>query len=1447
MKKRKTIRIGIYGWWCHENYGGVLTYYALNQILTSEGYDVYMIPEAYGIEPRYKLRPTSTSMKFASSYYKTIPQPLYKDLHLLNDMFDVFFVGGDQLWNNLISFVKNDYYLSFVHDDKLKLSFATSFGNKKHNPSAEFLKEKGDLLKRFNAVSVREDYAEEIAKIKYGVDSTSILDAVFLLKKSQYVELAKKSNINLPNKFLFAFILNPSIEKRQQIEFIAKKLNLEIILCSDLAIAYHDEFKKVFSGMNAFTNFSIEDFLKCYEKCSYIVTDSFHGTCFAYIFRKPFSFYFNKERGSDRFKYLMNSVLLLEERSLDQKTSVEMLHDNPNISLEIDFSKSDFNVSNLINKTNNWLNKVYKLINKTTKKRKNGFSINNLINKIHLKQKIIHVNDCKHLDYNKFKIDAEADSATSLKRIENTNPKSNIVGVLNVIDECVGCSSCENSCPASAIKLIENKDGFLNPSVDLNKCVHCNKCVKNCSVLNHKFDNAVQPKCYAGIAENKIREESSSGGLFSVLANYVIKNNGYVCGAVFTEEYKVCHILSNNINDIAKMRGSKYYQSNLGGVFKNIREKLKDGKVVLFSGMPCQVAGLYSFLGERYDNLYTIDILCHGISSFKVFRKYANDVLKNKKIVDLKFKAKKPWGWHAGINASFDDGTSYRAAHEHDLFYMSYLNNLSKNKPCGTCSFDRLPRQGDITLSDFWGIEKFDPKLNDDMGTSCILLNNHHGETLYKKIENELNVSVQVPLEYAVFGNRAVTKPFPSNKNRNIFFSRLDSENFVINTKRCLSDLNIENNEFAPIINLISSNIKNRSLVAIGRNSEFEKQLAMFSHLKIDYYISDNQLDFNEKCGPFSYLKNKKHLCYVVYIVSQSGFAKAKEILNLCGYKENDDYISFVKEPIVITNFDLSKNKYNDTFGNRIIGFDGIIKKVVFRGYNNHLTIGRNVNLKGVDYFIFSNNSSLTIDDNTVFKRDTKFELNGGLVDGYNTLHIGSKCIFEKALFRMYNNINKSAINIGNNCIFGQDIYFHANTGKRIVIGNNCMFSRFISIFSGDGHSLFDLQSGKRTNNYCADDTLLNYVIIGSHTWVGVKSIILSKSYIGDGSTIGAGSVVKGKFTNNCIVAGNPAKIVKLNTAWCDNNNISELKYCGNYIYPSRNEQKLPLIGKKVLVIGGTGQNGVALVDKLLSYGNDVTIATRGNKKDNFGNRIERIVLDVSNLDSTKAGLSGKKYDVVFHNLAYSSNYLKNILDYVHCDKVVELSSIAVYKDKQNIDVKEDDFNPFSEKFDWNSSPASYGAGKRDAECALFQNYKNIPSVAVRIPYVVPTERLDYYCDCIVNNKPMSIRNLDACLCFIKTTEIADFLVWVANQELYGPVNFSSEGYVKIIDIIRYIEKKTLKKAFFNTSGAPSPFLQEIYLNLDKAKKAGYYPLKLSDWFWNTLDSHIIKALKNKS
>lgn len=309
-------------------------------------------------------------------------------------------------------------------------------------------------------------------------------------------------------------------------------------------------------------------------------------------------------------------------------------------------------------------------------------------------------------------------------------------------NQCTGCAACVNICPVNAIEIKADDSGFEYPIINKNSCIHCNACEQVClKRISKENNNRNIPKTFAAWSqEEEVRFHSTSGGAFSEIAKVILQKEGIVVGAKYNTKNLVEHTAIKQAEELEKIRQSKYIQSSIGYVFKEIKEYLQSGKMVAFCGCPCQVAGLYAYLGMEYEKLVTIDFICRGVNSPKAYRAWLSEIEQyaGSKAVKVWFKYKKN-GWKKSPRCTridFENG-KYRVFEQQDnLFMEGYLGyNLYMRPCCGECQFKGIPRRADITLADFWGLEK---ELDDDMGTSMILFNNNKGEILFEQAKLQL-------------------------------------------------------------------------------------------------------------------------------------------------------------------------------------------------------------------------------------------------------------------------------------------------------------------------------------------------------------------------------------------------------------------------------------------------------------------------------------------------------------------------------------------------------------------------------------------------------------------------------------------------------------------------------------------------------------------------------------
>lgn len=341
---------------------------------------------------------------------------------------------------------------------------------------------------------------------------------------------------------------------------------------------------------------------------------------------------------------------------------------------------------------------------------------------------------------------------------------------------CTGCTTCVNVCPKKAIKMTENKEGFLYPTINKEKCVDCGLCRKKCPI-NCLNENKSINKCYVGYDKNtdRILDKASSGNIFELLANYILRNNGIVVGAAFNENNELRHIIINDVKDLRKLKGSKYLQSNLNDIISHMKN-IKDDKMILFVGTPCQVAAVKNVI--KNNNLFCIDIICHGVPSPKLFKKYIGELEceANDKIIDYNFRSKLT-GWDSYSNTIEFKNKTKSMLRFNNPYMKLFLSNTCLRESCYNCKFKLGNKYSDITLGDFWGIKNYYKDMyNDNNGVSAIIINTSNGEKLFKEIVDEINYK-ECDLKEIITGNTSLTNSCQRPESRNDFFEEMDRLN----------------------------------------------------------------------------------------------------------------------------------------------------------------------------------------------------------------------------------------------------------------------------------------------------------------------------------------------------------------------------------------------------------------------------------------------------------------------------------------------------------------------------------------------------------------------------------------------------------------------------------------------------------------------------------------------
>lgn len=345
-------------------------------------------------------------------------------------------------------------------------------------------------------------------------------------------------------------------------------------------------------------------------------------------------------------------------------------------------------------------------------------------------------------------------------------------------EKCVACGACENICPTNAIVMKYDENGFMYPCIG-EECTHCGKCKSVCQVIK-PIELYNEPDAYAVWNKNEeIRKKSSSGGFFSIIAQYVINKGGIVFGAVYANDFKSVYISeAKTMTEVALMRGSKYVFSETRNSFQLVKKYLDEGKYVLYTGNPCEVAGLIGYLGKPYERLITCDFVCHGANSVKAYRSWLKEFTGNQKIKTLDFRDKSVYKWSTTATAYLENGEEIRQDHENCFWYKGFLEGVTIRENCSECPYAKSERVADFTMADAWQIGRINKAYNDQWGTSLVLVNSKKAKSIYETIRYEMALCEKISLAEIRKYNGYLNHPQLAHPSRKFFFSHLDKDGY---------------------------------------------------------------------------------------------------------------------------------------------------------------------------------------------------------------------------------------------------------------------------------------------------------------------------------------------------------------------------------------------------------------------------------------------------------------------------------------------------------------------------------------------------------------------------------------------------------------------------------------------------------------------------------------------
>lgn len=698
------MKIGILTFSSAVNFGALLQAYALQQALKKLGFDAlhiytgkpYMSSRIkYKIKHKLERKKNNSYQNFLINKLEFYPETINENNAVkLNKVFDAFISGSDQIWN-VTNGVNPLWFQMFVRTTKKKISYAASVGIEKIPES--YQEELGKALDSFDAISVRERYSVHELKKYTDKNIQSNIDPVFLLSANEWDSILSDQIENC--RYIFVYGTQMSDELKTVAYRLKKKTGFKIVSVFPMRGAKIIGRK---TGPLEFVNYV--------KYAEYVVTSSFHCTAFAIIYHKRIIECLHSLTGA-RAK----NILEIFDQTDSIYTGSDFCYDK-----EWDYSNTDDIIQIKASEAKEYL------ISSLTMKKQEWKTENSQLDR-----------RLKHMGF-----------------VLN----GDVIGKPQFY--CTGCNMCSEICPTSAITMEMNGSGFYYPQIDLDKCIHCNLCHTKCPAVFEAYKN--KNNCieiYAVRSKSKeILNGSSSGGAFIHLSNYILQKNGVIYGCQFdSNNHAICGRAETQKERNA-FRGSKYVQSFMGKSYSLIEYDLTHGRYVLFSGTPCQVNAVKTYLIIKHVDtslLFTIDLVCHGCPSPFIWQEHLN--ILNKKyqstIKEISFRCKDGKGTTQALNIQYRNGKNYFARAGHDLYYNLFLKNYILRESCYSCRFTSLYREGDITLADFGRSNLVKPEFNaDHMGVSQVHINSEKGKGWFNNILNDIEY-FQIKLEDAMQPN----------------------------------------------------------------------------------------------------------------------------------------------------------------------------------------------------------------------------------------------------------------------------------------------------------------------------------------------------------------------------------------------------------------------------------------------------------------------------------------------------------------------------------------------------------------------------------------------------------------------------------------------------------------------------------------------------------------------
>lgn len=628
--------------------------------------------------------------------------------------YDLILSGSDQIWNpKIFPDGRFDPVFFGTFSSRRKIAYAPSFGVP-HIPEG-MEEELRSYLESFSHISVRERQGREIVKEITGKDVPVVLDPTLLLTAEQWSAMAVPPDRS--GGYILCYCISKPGALAPYIQRLAEETGLPVVQLCGIRQKVHPKAACVLDA-------GPSEFLGLFQNASYVCTNSFHGTVFSVQFQKPF------------FTAVAPSELAAPE------------------------SSRTFSILSRLGLTERIIGTGATA------------GLDDTIDWADVDRRLRAARQSS-LDYLRA---ALWDEACPEQEAPEQEAPAGGAPVLADHTRCTGCTACASGCPRDAITMERDREGFAYPTVDLDKCVHCGRCTAVCPLLHEREPKPLPAVFAAWNRDESIRKDSTSGGAFTALADYVLEGGGVVFGAAFDGKQHLRHVACFRKEDLWRLRGAKYVQSDLGDTFRAVREALKT-RLVLFSGTPCQVDGLYRYLGGRPENLITCDLVCHGVPSPGVWEDMARSIeqRKRKGLQAVRFR-NKVTGWKdSHFTTVYDDGTVDTAPLFRTEYGRAFGRALFLRPSCYRCAYTNMNRPGDFTLGDFWGLRDDELPEQQEKGINLLMVNTPHGSHIF----DQLPLARQAfPPERAIAGNPRLASPIAQPADRAAFFAAYALEPF---------------------------------------------------------------------------------------------------------------------------------------------------------------------------------------------------------------------------------------------------------------------------------------------------------------------------------------------------------------------------------------------------------------------------------------------------------------------------------------------------------------------------------------------------------------------------------------------------------------------------------------------------------------------------------------------